>query len=404
MSHLIERLGRDGDGIAAGPVHVALALPGEIVDGEVRSGRIPAPTIVRPSPERVRPPCAHFGSCGGCSLQHASDALVESWKEQAVRDALSENGLPAPIRGVRTSPPASRRRAVFSGRRIRKRAVVGFHARASEMVVDTPDCVLLAPGLMELRPALERMVMAGASRRGELRITVISSRTGADICAVGGRPADVGLLDELARIAADHEIARIVWNGELAVQMDAPVQDLGGIQVVPPPGAFLQPTVEGESALMDAVVEAVGQARRVVDLFAGCGTLTLPIARIAEVHAVDSDMEMLHSLDAAWRGGFGLKRITTEVRDLFRRPLIREDLAGFDIAVADPPRAGARAQAAAIGESDVACVTMVSCNPVTFARDARLLSSAGFRIEWIDVIDQFRWSTHVELVARLSRG
>ncbi len=245
--------------------------------------------------------------------------------------------------------------------------------------------------------------MVGATRRGELRITVNSSVAGADICAAGGKQVDVELQGELVRIALDNPIARLTWNGDLVVQPDRPYQDLGGIQVVPPAGAFLQPTKEGELTMIDAVAEAVGQARKIADLFAGCGTLTLPLSRLAEVHAVDSDAQMLGSLEVAWRGGHGLKRVTTEVRDLFRRPLNREDLAGFDAAVADPPRAGAKAQSVAIGESEVSCVAMVSCNPISFARDVRVLAASGFRIDWIEVIDQFRWSTHVELVARLSR-
>ncbi len=403
MSHLIERLDRGGEGVAPGPVRVPLALPGEIVTGELRSGRIPVPRILKSSPDRVCPPCRHFRSCGGCALQHASDNFVRGWKKQIVRDALLKCELPAPIRGVRTSPSASRRRAVFSGRRLRKQAVVGFHARASNRVVDIPDCVLLEPDLMALLPALERIVMVGATRRGELRIAVNSGVAGADICANGGKQADVELQEELVRIALDNAIARLTWNGELVVQRDLPYQDFGGIQVVPPAGSFLQPTKEGELAMVDAVTEAVGQARRIADLFAGCGTLTLPLSRLAEIHAVDSDAEMLGSLEAAWRGGHELKRVTTEVRDLFRRPLNRKELAGFDAAVADPPRAGAKAQSVAIGESEVSCVAMVSCNPMSFARDVRALAASGFRIDWIEVIDQFRWSTHVELVARLSR-
>ncbi len=404
MSHLIERLDLGGEGIAAGPVHVPLTLPGEVVAGEIRSGRIPAPAVVTPSPDRVSPPCRHFSTCGGCALQHASDSFVKGWKAQVVRDTLAKFGLPAPIRDVHTSPRASRRRAVFSGRRMKSRAVVGFHARASDVVVDIPDCILLAPDIMALLPALERMVMAGASRRGELRFTVISSEKGADICAVGGKQLEAGLLDEVTRIASDHAVARLTWNGDLVAEMDRPCQDLCGTTVVPPPGSFLQPTKSGEAIIIGAVAEAVGHARKVVDLFAGCGTLTLPIARMAEVHSVDSSAEMLRSLESAWRGGTGLKRITTETRDLFRRPLVREELTKFGAAVADPPRAGAKAQAAAIAESEIACVAMVSCNPVSFARDCRLLVAAGFAIEWIEVIDQFRWSAHVELVARLLRN
>ncbi len=404
MRHVIERLGRGGEGVAAGPVFVPLTLPGEVVEGEVNSGRLSEPTVVTPSPDRASPPCGHFLSCGGCSLQHASAAFVRSWKERVVRDALTAKGLPAPIKGVHTSPPASRRRAVFSGRRMKNRAVIGFHARASDIVVEIPDCTLLVPELVALLPALERIVMVGASRRGEMRFTAISGPAGADICAVGGKPTDAGILDDLVRIAQDHDLVRLTWNGELLMELDRPYQMMGNIRVVPPPGSFLQPTKQGESAIVEAVTEAVGSARRVVDLFAGCGTLTFPLAGKAEVHSVDTDAEMLRSIKATWQGNTGLKRITTEIRDLFRRPLIPEELADYDAAVVDPPRAGAKAQVTAITESEISTVAMVSCNPVSFARDTRLLTAAGFRIEWIEVIDQFRWSTHVELVARLSRN
>ena len=403
MNHLIKRLDRGGDGVAAGSLRVPLALPGEIVAGEVRSGLIAAPTVVSPSPARVRPPCRHFGACGGCALQHASDSFVKDWKQRIVRDALAEYGLSAPIGRVHTSPPASRRRAVFSGRRMKNRAVVGFHAPASDTIVGIPDCILLAPALTALLPALERIVMVGGSRRGELRMSVNSSETGADIRADGGKPVNSGLVEKLARIVSDHAISRLTWNGDLVAQVDQPYQNLGGVRVVPPPGSFLQPTKEGELAMIGAVTRAVGQAGLVADLFAGCGTLTLPLARMARIHSVDADAGMLRSLESACRGVSGLKTVTTETRDIHRHPLAPRELAAFDALVADPPRAGAGAQAAAIGNSDLARVAMVSCNPVSFARDARIMADAGFGIEWIEIIDQFRWSVHVELVARLSR-
>lgn len=178
---------------------------------------------------------------------------------------------------------------------------------------------------------------------------------------------------------------------------------MGRARVSPPPGAFLQPTPQGEAALVAAVRDAIGAARRIADLFAGCGTFALPLAETAEVHAVEGDAAMTAALDAGWRGATGLRRVTTEARDLFRRPLTATELGRFDAVVLDPPRQGAAAQTAELARSRVAVVAAVSCNPVTFARDAKTLVAGGFALDWLQVIDQFRWSPHVELAARLSR-
>ena len=175
-----------------------------------------------------------------------------------------------------------------------------------------------------------------------------------------------------------------------------------GARVVPPPGAFLQATDHGEASLLAAVTEAIGTARRIADLFAGCGTFALPLTARAEVLAVEGDAGMTAAMDKGWRGATGLKRLTTQTRDLFRRPLEPDELRGFDAVVIDPPRAGAEAQTAAIARAKVPVIAMVSCNPATFARDARLLVAAGYRIDWVQPVDQFRWSPHVELAARLS--
>ncbi len=403
MKLRIDRLGHLGDGIAPGPVYVPLTLPGEEIEGAVDGGRIATPRIITPSRDRVAPRCRHFKTCGGCALQHAADAFVESWKADQVRSALAAHGLAAPIRAVHTSPPGSRRRAVLSGRRTKKGAQVGFHARASQVIVDIPDCRVVAPEIIALLPELETLTRLGASRRSELSLTVTMTGAGADLSVTGGRDADGALRADLGSFAGRAGLARLTWNKETIAQVRPPVQSFDGIACVPPPGAFLQATREGEAALLRSVREAVCDAGRVADLFAGCGTFALPLARQAEVHAVESAPEMLQALDAAWRHSEGLKRVTTEARDLFRRPLLPADLAGFDAIVIDPPRAGAEAQAHQIAASAVRYVAFVSCNPVTFARDAAILAERGFRLDWIDVVDQFRWSPHVELAARLSR-
>lgn len=399
----IDRLGHLGDGIAPGPLYVPRALPGEIVEGEITGGRIGTPRIVTPSPDRVRPPCPHYRACGGCSLQHASDGFVVSWKAGVVQAALRAQGLPDAIEGIATSPPGTRRRAVLSGRRTKSGALVGFHAPRSDLVTAIPDCILLDPRLMAAMPAFEALTTAGASRKSEIKLAVTASEAGTDVAVSDGKPLTPALEARLAAIAGEHGLARLTWNGEPVALFAAPIQRFGAALVAPPSGAFLQATRPGEAALRAAVEAAAGQAARIVDLFAGCGTFTLPLAARAEVHAVEGDDAMLRALDKGWRMTSGLRQVTTEARDLYRQPLLPEELDRFDAVAIDPPRAGAEAQMAEIARSRVGLVAAVSCNPVTFARDARTLTEAGFAMDGVRVVDQFRWSTHVELAARFVR-
>lgn len=398
----IERLNLRGEGIGGG-VTVARALPGEIVEGEAIDRRIAQPKIVTPSPDRVAAPCRHYRSCGGCALQHASDGFVAGWKTGVVRQALAGQGLEAPFRATLTSPPQSRRRAVLAGRRLKSGALVGFHARASDTVTAVPGCQLLDPALVAALPALEALVAEGGSRQGEMRLTVTHFPAGVEVSVEGGQPLDRALRLALPQIAGAHRLVRLVWDGEVLLQEAPPLLAMGRARVAPPPGAFLQATPQGEAALRAAVTEAVGEARRVADLFAGCGTFALPLAETAEVHAVEGSAAMLAALDQGWRTAAGLKRVTTEARDLFRRPLLPDELARFDAVVIDPPRQGAEAQTAELARAGVPVIAHVSCNPVTFARDARTLVAAGYRLDWVQVVDQFRWSAHVELAARLSQ-
>ncbi|ARE40643.1 23S rRNA (Uracil-5-) -methyltransferase RumA [Rhodovulum sp. P5] len=403
MSHLIERLSLRGEGLTADGITVPLTLPGEEIEGAAADGRIPSPRIVTPVPERVRAPCPHYSGCGGCALQHASDAFVADWKMQVVRRALDGQGLEAPVRPIVTSPPETRRRAVLAGRRTKKGVLIGFHARASDVIVEVPDCRLLHPDLLAGLPACEDLTSLGASRKGALALTLTRSEDGLDIAVAEAKPLEGGLFAELAGVAERHDVARLTWNGELIAERRPPRQRMGRAFVAPPPGAFLQATEDGQAALTAAVVEAVGSAANIADLFAGCGTFALPLAERAQVHAVEGSRAMLAALDAGWRRATGLKRVTTETRDLFRRPLLPDELRKLDAVVLDPPRAGAEAQVEQIAASQVPVVAAVSCNPVTFARDARMLCAAGFRIDWVQVVDQFRWSGHVELAARFSR-
>lgn len=403
----IDRLGHQGDGIAPGPVYVPGVLPGEVVEGEVTGGVMAAPRILTPSDNRVKPPCRHAKSCGGCSLQHASDDFVAAWKVDVVHKALTAQGVQAEFRTIQTSPARSRRRATFAARRTKKGALVGFHGRASGTIVEIPDCQLLAPELLAALPVAEDLALTGASRKGALAVTVTLSEVGLDIAVSGGKPLDGPLQLALAQLTERHALARLAWDDEVIAMRAGPVQRFGKAQVVPPPGAFLQATKEGEAALLDAVREIVGNAKRVVDLFAGCGTFSLPLAERAEVHAVEGDRAMTAALDAGWRKAQGLKKVTTEARDLFRRPLMPDELAPFtapyEAAVIDPPRAGAEAQVEQLTQAQVPVIAYVSCNPVTFARDAATLIAAGYRLNWVQVVDQFRWSSHVELAGSFTR-
>ena len=405
MRLVIERLGHLGDAVARGPegpVYVAQMLPGEEVSGTLSGDRLVDTRILTPSPDRVRPPCPHARTCGGCLLQHAADGFVADWKLGVVRSALAGQGLEAPMRLILTSPPRSRRRATLAARRTKGGALLGFHARASDVLVAVPNCQLLHPDLIAAFPALEALVITGGSRSAELALTVTRTLAGPDVAVAGGKPLDSALRLDLARVAEAHGLSRLTWEGEVVALRTAPMQRFGRALVAPPPGAFLQATAEGEAALLAAVTEAVGDARRIVDLFAGAGTFALPLAGRAEVHAVEGDAAMIAALDKGWRQAEGLKRVSAEVRDLFRRPLEADEFKGFDAVVIDPPRAGAEAQTAALARAQVPLIAAVSCNPVTFARDAKTLIGAGYGLDWVQVVDQFRWSAHVELAAKFS--
>lgn len=395
----IHKLGHHGDGIAPGPLYAPMTLPGEVVTGTVDGQTLTGVRIVTPSPDRVAAPCRHFKTCGGCRVQHASDGFVADWKIGIVAEALRAQGISAEIAGIETSPPRSRRRAGLSARRTKKGALAGFHGRASGAIVEIPDCQLLHPDLMAALPVAEALAQVGGSRKAELSVLATLSDSGLDIAVKGGKPCDRALETELAVTAERLDLARLSWDGEVIAMRRPPYQVFGPARVVPPPGAFLQATQEGEAALLRQVAEITEGARRIVDLFAGSGTFTLPLAVRAELHAVEGDRAMIAALDRGWREAQGLKKVAAEARDLFRNPLLAEDFKGFDAVVIDPPRAGAEAQVAELAGSGVPVIAHVSCNPVSFARDAARLIAAGYVMSPVAVVDQFRWSAHVELVA-----
>lgn len=406
MKLTIARLGHHGDGIAEGPegtVYVPGMLPGEEIEGDLQGGKFLGAKIVTPSADRVKPPCSHAKSCGGCLMQHARDGFVAEWKQGIVLGALAGQGLEAPLRPIVTSPSRSRRRATLAARRTKGGTLIGFHARGSDLIIPVPNCQLLHPDLMAAMPALEALVLTGGSRTAELALTVTRTLAGPDVVVKGGKPLDGELRLNLARVAEAHGLSRLTWDDEVVALRAAPMQRMGRALVAPPPGAFLQATAEGEATLLDCVRDAVGRAQKITDLFAGSGTFTLPLSEQADIHAVEGDAAMMAALDKGWRMVGGLHRVICETRDLFRRPLEPDEFRHVEAVVIDPPRAGAEAQVATLARSGVPVIAMVSCNPVTFARDARVLVQAGYRLDWVQAIDQFRWSAHVELAARFSR-
>jgi 23S rRNA (uracil1939-C5)-methyltransferase len=403
----VTRLGHLGDGVGdtdAGPVFAPFVLPGETARGALVDGRLTLAAIEDPSLDRVAPPCPHFGLCGGCALQHAADGFLADWKTALIRDALAARGLDAPIRPIHVSPPGARRRAALSGRRTKKTVILGFHERADAAIAPIETCAVLRPEIVAAFPALRALFGLVCSRQGEGRASVTVSAAGLDVALDGAKPLDGPLRARLAEAAAAADLARLSYGDETVAARRPPAQRFGRASVVPPPGGFLQATADGEAALGAAVREAAGEARRIVDLFAGCGTFALPLAERAEVRAVEGDAAMAAALDLGRRRAEGLRAVTVETRDLFRRPLLAPELEGVDAVVIDPPRAGAAAQTAELARSRVARVAAVSCNPATFARDARTLVDGGFRLLWVQPVDQFRWSPHVELAAAFARA
>ncbi|QGY00121.1 class I SAM-dependent RNA methyltransferase [Roseovarius faecimaris] len=399
-TRIIARLGHQGDGVAEGPLFAPYTLPGEEVSGVADGQTLRDVKILTPSPDRVKPACRHFPACGGCKLQHASAPFLAEWKTGIVHQALQAHGLSGSFLPMHVSPAQSRRRAVVKARRTKKGAMVGFHAPASDVIVETPDCQLLHPDLMAAFPAAAALARLGASRKHALSVMLTLSAQGVDVLASVGKPLEPQMRIELAALAEKFDLARLTWDDEPIVTRRPPEQIFGRARVTPPPGAFLQATMDGQAALQADVRAHVAGAKRVVDLFAGCGTFALDLAFAHEVHAVEGDAAMMRALDQAWRKADGLRLVSHEARDLFRRPLMPDELSSFDAAVLDPPRAGAEAQVAELAQAQIPVVAYVSCNPVSFARDAAHLVQNGYEMTALRVVDQFKWSAHVEIVSK----
>lgn len=403
----IDRVGHRGDGIAetaSGPVYVPFTLAGETVEIERDGERGQPLAIIAPSADRIEPVCRHFGECGGCALQHMGTATYRDFKRDLVVAALADRGITADVAETVAVPPAGRRRAVLAVARAGSGHVVGFQKRASHDIVALKECPVMDPAITAALPGLKGLAARLNFGKAGGRLAVIVSTSGLDVAVEGARPPRPAEVSALSRLAMELGLARLSVGGETLIEVRPPMLEIAGVPVVPPPGGFVQAARAAELALAERVVAGIGKARKVVDLFSGLGTFTLPIAATAAVHAVDGEAPALAALERALRGRTGLKKITTERRDLFRRPLQVKELEKFDAAVFDPPRAGAKEQAAELARARLAAIVAVSCNPATFARDAATLMAGGWRLDRVTPVDQFLWSPHVELVAAFSRG
>ena len=386
---LIMRVAARGDGVAEDGRHAPFAAPGDTLQAD---------GTVTPGPHHQTPPCRHFPECGGCQLQHLDEAAWQDFLVDRVASALVAQGLDAPVREPAISPPHTRRRATLHFERGR----LGFSAAGSHAIVDLRDCHILAPELFALVAPLRRLVSGlKPKRRVDVHLTLADQ--GVDVLLTGLTVEGLATTESLTAFAEAHGLARLATDDGLGPETrwepDPATITLGGTPVPLPPAAFLQATAEGEAALVAAVREAIGAAATTADLFAGLGTFALALS--GKVYAAEGARDAILSLKSgAARGG---RAVFAEHRDLYRRPLTAAELSRFDAIVLDPPRAGARDQIAAMAAAEVDAIAYVSCNPSSFARDAAILLEAGWRLDWVVPVGQFRWSTHVELAGRFSR-
>ncbi len=408
---IIDHLGGLGDGVAqtpSGRLHIPFTAPGDEArvaltgkdNGTLRE-------LLRPSPLRALPPCSHFGTCGGCALQHLQPAFIADWKRQRVTAALARSGLiDVEVNPTIAVPPGTRRRATLAARRIGKRFVVGFAERASHRLVDLQECWILRPELVRLIAPLRETLgtLLGADEAADIALTL--TETGVDFVLIRKRPLTLADREALAAFAEGVDLARVSWRAspltaaEPVAARRSPQIRVGADLVSLTPGAFLQPSGEGEMQLTKLVLEAITDVQGpIVDLFSGLGTFSIPASRLAMVSAFDSDNAAISTLRNATRGG----AVNAGTRDLFREPLTVKELNAFIAAIIDPPRAGAQAQARRLADSAIPTIVYVSCNPASFARDAAILLQGGYRLDRVTPVDQFAWSPHIELVGVFRR-
>ena len=390
MSETVVRLAARGDGVSDAGRFFAGTAPGDVVDadGTITSG-----------PHRAIPPCRHFGTCGGCQLQHIDDASYAQFIIDRIAGALAEQRIDAPpFALVHLSPPNTRRRASLRAERRGKQVLLGFNEGASHRIVDLRECHVLLPELVALMVPLRQLLAVVMPDKGRANVTLTRADQGVDVLLAGFEVEGLTAIEALNDFAATQRLARLSVNEGFGPSARwcpvPPTITLGGVAVALPDGAFLQATADGETALVTAVREVIGDAASTYDLFAGLGTFALSLG--GQVKAIEGSRDAALAL-------LSTRRVAVEHRDLFRRPLSAAELAEAGAVVLDPPRAGAREQVAELAKSEVPRIAYVSCNPATFARDARTLIDGGYRLDRITPVGQFRWSTHVELVAAFTR-
>lgn len=394
MSEEIVRVAARGEGVTADGRFAPMAAPGD---------RLRADGTLEAGPHRQVPPCRHFPECGGCQLQHLDDTAWSAFITDRVTSALAAQGLAAEVRAPALSPPRSRRRATLHAERRGRQVWLGFSEAKSHRIVDMQECWVLAPELFAILQPL-RMLLAGMLGRARASVHLTLADQGVDVLIEGVEADGLAAAEALTAFAERHRLARVALDGGLGPETrwePQPVTvSLSGVPVPLPPAAFLQATAEGEAALVAGVREALGAPGKVADLFAGLGTFAFALSP-ARVYAAEAERAAIVALKGAARAA--QRAVFTEHRDLYRRPLTAAELGRFDAAVIDPPRAGAREQAVGLAGAALPRLAYVSCNASSFARDAKILCEGGWRLEWVLPVGQFRWSTHVELVAAFAR-
>jgi 23S rRNA (uracil1939-C5)-methyltransferase len=406
----IDHVGHRGDGVgfAGGEsLFVPYTLAQETVEVEPvadHPDRRSLSRIEHASPERIAPFCQYFGACGGCAIQHWQPEAYRAWKRRIVIETLEHAGIDCEVAALVDAHGAGRRRITVHARRGGDGELrTGFAAASSHAIVAISDCPILDPGLRGALDAARALAEALKPTAKPLDIQVTSASNGLDVDVRGSGPLTTALIASLSDLAQQHGLARLTRHGELVLMRTPPTIEIGAARVILPPGSFLQATLAGEEALAELVAGHCKRAKHIADLFCGVGPFALRLAAKARVSAFDSDAGAVSALQKAATSASGLKPIKAEARDLFRRPLMPQELRDYDTVVFDPPRQGAQAQVKQLAASKIPVVIAVSCNVATFARDARVLIDGGYKIEGVTPVDQFRHTPHVELVARFTR-
>lgn len=407
---VIDHVGHFGDGVAVSggeTIYVPYALGGETVDVLPSPGhpdRRALAHVVTPSPQRIDPFCPHFGTCGGCAIQHWQDDAYRNWKRQLVVDTLNHAGIDCEVGELIDAHGTGRRRMTLHARQSQQGILrVGFAAAGRHEIIAIDHCPILDPAMHGAIEAANEIAELLRPVSKPLDIQITAADNGLDIDVRGSGPLGTALLSSLSKLAEKHNLARLTRHGELVIMRKPPVVRVGKAQVTLPPGSFMQPTALGEETLAALAFERCKGAKHIADLFCGFGPFAFRLAEKFKVAAFDSDAAAVTALQNAVKLTQGLKPIKAETRDLFRRPLMPQELRDYDCVVFDPPRQGTQAQSQQLAASKIALAVAVSCNPATFARDARILIDGGFKIDSVTPVDQFRHTPHVELVARFRR-